>query len=390
MRRPFVQTGRVQVDVVRDVPRLVAVPSTARLGSLDAFRGLTMAGMVIVNNPGTWNAIYWPLDHAEWNGWTPTDLIFPFFLFIVGISLTLSRRTLSAPASRIVIRAFVIVGCGLFLAGFPFFNPAHWRIPGVLQRIGVCYLAAALLYRWTAGRRQVAVLVAVTAALLVIHSLALTRLGDLSEDGNIGAVVDRAVFGNHLWRPRWDPEGLFSTITAVATTILGVLTGIFLRRSSSSRTPGVPGRTHAMQRQVNALTVAGVALFAAGEAWGAVLPINKSLWTSSYVLLTAGAAALILAGCLFLIDIRHARAWSQPFVILGQNALTLFVASGLIGRLVMVIDVGGKPLQAAIFDGGFALIGSPKVASLAYALVFLAVMYALCDVMYRRGIFIRA
>ena len=372
------QTGRVQVDVVRDAP--LALTGSTRLGSLDAFRGLTMAGMVIVNNPGTWNAIYWPLDHAEWNGWTPTDLIFPFFLFIVGISLTLSRRTLAAPGSRIVIRALTIVGCGLFLAGFPFFNPAHWRIPGVLQRIGVCYLAAAFLYRWTVGRRQVAVLLAVTAALLIIHSLALTRLGDLSEDGNIGAVIDRAVFGHHLWRPRWDPEGLFSTITAVATTVLGVLTGIFLRADRGS----------SMARRSSSLSAAGAVLFIAGEAWGAVLPINKSLWTSSYVLLTAGAAAMILGLCLFLIDVRSARAWSQPFVILGQNALTLFVASGLIGRLLMIIDVGGKPLQAVVFEGGFGWIASPRIASLTYAIVFLAAMYALCDAMYRRGIFIRA
>src|SRR5262245_34137840 len=174
-----------------------------RLSSVDAFRGITIAGMVIVNNPGSWNAIYWPLEHAEWNGWTPTDLIFPFFVFLVGVSLALSWQTLTSSTYRIVERGALIVCLGLFMAGFPFFNPAHWRIPGVLQRIGLCYLAAAFLYRRT---RNMKVLAGITAALLVGYWVVLVSFGDLTPDGNVASRIDRLLMGGHLWRPTWDPE----------------------------------------------------------------------------------------------------------------------------------------------------------------------------------------
>jgi predicted acyltransferase len=369
----------VQVDFGSRVrPPETDAARAARLGSLDAFRGLTMAAMVVVNNPGSWSAMYWPLEHADWNGWTPTDLIFPFFLFIVGVSLTLSRRTLTAPAWRIAARGATIVGCGLFMAGFPFFNPAHWRIPGVLFRIGLCYLAAAFLFRWTRGRRQTVVLAAVTVGILVAYWFVLSRFGDLSPEGNIGAAIDRAVFGHHLWRARWDPEGLLSTAPAVASTVLGVFVGLWLQT------------TQPIARKLTGLALAGFALFAAGAAWGVVFPINKQLWTSSYVLLTGGAAAILLAACIRVIDVGGAPAWSRPLVILGQNALTLFVVSGLIAKLMIIVKVGGTSLQSVIYQHAFAWIASPKNASLAFSLVFLAVMYALCDVMYRKRIFLTA
>ena len=362
-------------------PRLAAdrlQAASARFVALDVFRGLTMAGMVIVNNPGTWSAMYWPLEHAEWNGWTPTDLIFPFFLFIVGFSLTLSRRTLTAPAGTIARRAAVIVGCGLFMAGFPFFNPSHWRIPGVLQRIGICYLAAALLYRWTKGRRQVTLLCGVTAAILAAYWILLLQFGDLSPEGNLGAAIDRAVFGRHLYRAQWDPEGLLSSAPAVATTICGVLAGIWLSSSSSPR------------QKMKGFAVAGAAAFAAGEAWGLWFPINKQLWTSSYVLLTAGAAAILLAGCMWLIEVNRTARWMRPFEILGNNALALFVVSGLLGKALIYVHVNGASLQAFIYERGFAWMGAERNASLFYSLAFLALMYAMCDAMYRRRIFLRA
>jgi predicted acyltransferase len=329
--------------------------------------------MVVVNNPGTWDAIYWPLDHAEWHGWTPTDLIFPFFLFIVGVSIAVSRHTLSAPWWRPARRAAVIVGLGLFMAGFPFFNADHWRIPGVLQRIGVCYLAAAWLYRWTPKRHRPIALTAIAAAILVASWWLLTRFGDLSAEGNVGARLDRALFGTHLYRTTWDPEGLLTTLPAVATTISGVLAGIWLRASGSTQT------------KASALAGVGAAALAAGQVWHAALPINKQLWTSSYVLLTAGAAAMTLATCIYAIDVRGLRGWTRPFVVLGTNAISLFVVSGLVGKLLIVLD-----LQWTVYERGFAWIGSPKNASLAYALMFLALMYAMCDVMYRRGILLKA
>jgi predicted acyltransferase len=346
-----------------------------RLRSIDAFRGLTMAGMVIVNNPGTWDAIYWPLEHAEWHGWTPTDLIFPFFLLIVGIAMTLSRHTLSAPWSRIAGRAALIAGLGLFMAGFPFFNPHHWRIPGVLQRIGVCYFAAAWAYRQSQrGRWNAPVVIAVmVAAILVGYWGVLSAFGDLTPDGNVGAIVDRALMGGHLYRPTWDPEGFLSSVPAVATTLLGVLAGMWLR---SDRT---------MSRKALGLALSGVPLVVAGQAWHGLFPINKQLWTSSYVLLSAGAAALLLAACLYAIEVRGWQRWAQPFVVLGRNAIALFVVSGLIGKTIIILGV-----QDAIFDYGFAWIAPPQLASLLYSLVFLALMYALCDALYRRGVFLRA
>jgi predicted acyltransferase len=367
----------VSVEVIPD-RTAPGVGAASRLSSLDAFRGATVAAMVIVNNPGTWTAMYWPLEHAEWDGWTPTDLIFPFFLFIVGLSITLSSRALSARAWRIAGRGAVIVGCGLFMAGFPFFRPSHWRIPGVLFRIGLCYLAAAFAYRWTRGRRQAVWLGAAIVAILVGYWFALTRFGDLSQEGNIGAAIDRAVFGHHLWRERWDPEGLLSTVPAVATTLLGVLCGIWLKTR------------HSLAKKIEWMAVAGFVLFAAGEIWGASFPINKQLWTSSYVLLTAGAAAIVLAACMQLIEVWRIAAWSRPFVAIGRNALTVFVVSGLLAKAMIFIPVGGESLQTMIYERGFAWIQPPKTASLAFSIVFLAAMYALCDVMRRKGVFLKA
>jgi predicted acyltransferase len=361
-----------------------------RLTSLDVFRGLTMAGMVIVNNPGTWDAMYWPLEHADWHGWTPTDLIFPFFLFIVGVSMALSDQTRSAPWWRIVRRAAVLVGLGLFLAGFPFFNPAHWRIPGILQRIGLCYLAAALVYRGMQSRdpgddwkRPAYAVSAVVVAILVSYWIVLVRFGDLTPEGNVGAQIDRALMSGHLYRPRWDPEGLLSSVPAAATTLVGVVTGLWLRSSA------------AMGRKVLGLARAGLVLFVAGQLWHVWFPINKQLWTSSYVLLTAGAALITLAACVQLIEVRGVRAWSRPFVILGRNAIALFVLSGLVGKLLIILKVPqpdgqGASLQWVIYERGFAWMAAPKNASLIYSLVFLVLIYSVCYLLYRRQIFLRA
>jgi predicted acyltransferase len=345
--------------------------TVTRSTALDTFRGLTMAGMVVVNNPGTWSAMYWPLRHAEWNGWTPTDLIFPYFLFIVGVSLTMSRKTVEAPVWRIVQRAAVIIFLGLFLTGFPRFDPQQWRFTGVLPRIALCYLAAALIYRWN---RRPAVIASLALALILGYWLVLTRFGDLTPEGNIGAVLDRRVFGSHLYlRGRWDPEGLLSTVPAIATTLIGVLAGMWL-----------DGKV-ALGRKLMLMAMAGMALMLAGQIWHEWLPINKNLWTSSYVLLTGGAAILALAACIYVVDVRGWRRWSHPFVVLGRNALALFVASGLIGKAFVVWR-----LQPSIYEQGFGWMAEPTNASLIYSLVFLAVMYAMCWALYKRRIFISA
>jgi len=368
----------------------VTAETTSRLISLDVFRGLTMAAMVIVNNPGDWGNVYWPLLHAEWHGWTPTDLIFPFFLFIVGASITLSRRSLGVGA--IVRRAAIIFALGLFLNGYPRFDLASWRIPGVLQRIAICYLCAALVYRATAGgpRRRQGIVIATTATLLAIGYWLIMMLvpppggtgGDLSPEGNLGAWLDRALMTEHLWRPGWDPEGLLSTVPAISTTLFGIVAGLWL---GSSEAPG---------RKATGLLAAGVAALAAGQLWNVVFPINKNLWTSSYVMFTAGAASLLLAFCYRIIDVKGWRSWTMPLAVLGTNAITLYVVSGLLVdtlALIRVDSTDGTSMAVSryIYLEYFTPLAAPKNASLLYALTHLAGLFLLLAWMHRRRIFLR-
>lgn len=365
------------------------VSSGTRLVSLDVFRGLTMAAMVIVNNPGDWGNVYAPLLHAPWHGWTPTDLIFPFFLFIVGVSITLSSKSTSVWA--IVRRGLIIFGLGLFLAGYPRFDPSRWRIPGVLQRIAVCYVVAALTYRTTAGdfRRRAGLLGGAALVLCVVYYLLMMFVpvpggsaGDLSPAGNLGAYVDRLLMDGHLWRADWDPEGLLSTVPAIATTLLGIVAGLWLRTSRPDTD------------KVRGLVIAGVVGVAAGYAWHPFFPINKNIWTSSYVLFTAGAASLLLALCYWAIDVRGWRGWTKPFVILGVNAITLFVASALLVKTMILIRVpvaDGDPIALSrwVYVSWFVPLASPKNASLLYAIANLVLLFVLLAWMYRRRIFLR-
>ena len=372
-----------------------------RLVSLDVFRGLTMAAMVVVNNPGDWGHVYQPLLHADWHGWTPTDLIFPFFLFIVGVSITFSKRT---SWGAILRRSAIIFALGLFLAGYPRFDFDRWRIPGVLQRIAICYLVTAAVYRLT-GRtpastsgvgswnfevdtRQLASVAAIAVFLSLAYWTVMMLVpppggvaGDLSPEGNVGAWLDRALMEGHLWRPRWDPEGLLSTLPAIATTLLGVAAGMAL------------GTTASRARNAGMLAAAGAAALAIGLAWGALFPINKNLWTSSYVFFTAGLAAILLAGLYWAIDVRGWRGWTKPFVILGTNAITLFVVSGLLAKTLGFIRVTDGHSSVSIgryaYSNWFAPLAAAKNASLLYALANLAILFLLLAWMYRRRLFLR-
>jgi predicted acyltransferase len=378
-----------------DVDQPAGAPRPVRLRSIDVLRGLTVALMVIVNNPGDWNNVYAPFLHAEWNGWTPTDLVFPFFLFIVGVSITLSPAGLKSTAG-ILRRGAVIFGLGLFLAGFPYFRVATWRIPGVLARIALCYVAAAFITRATASKdddvRAQLWRVASIAAALVIAYAVLMRLvpvpgghaGDLSPAGNLGAWLDRTLMRGHLWRAEWDPEGLLSSVPAVATTLLGVVAGLALRIAPS---------LGSWRRQ---LVAAGLVCAAFGLLWNPSFPINKSLWTSSYVLFTGGLAAIALALCSLWTDEKHTGfriTASEPFVALGRNALLLFVLSGLVGRLLSVITVdpaAGLTLKSWIYDSAFSPFASPKNASLLFAAANLALLYALLAWLHARRWYWRA
>lgn len=362
-----------------------------RLLSLDVFRGLTVAGMILVNNPGNWGAVWGPLRHATWHGWTPTDLIFPFFLFIVGVAVppALGRRLEAGEprarlALRILRRAAIIFALGLLLHAVPSFDPATIRIPGVLQRIAVCYLVAALAFLVGGWRTEAAL----SAALLLGYWGALTQVpvpgfgaGDLGPEGNVAAWLDRLVLGPHIWRAGrvYDPEGILSTVPAIATTLSGVLAGRLVWGGLGVRDTAT------------GLFVGGLAGIALGLVWGQWLPINKSLWTSSYAMFTAGAALVVLTACYWLIEVHGSRWWTRPFQVLGVNALAVFFLSTLLARLLIAVQVPAadgrlRSLQAVLYDAYFVPWAGPTVASLGWAganvLLWLAVMWPL----FRRNI----
>ncbi|HEX8276582.1 MAG TPA: heparan-alpha-glucosaminide N-acetyltransferase domain-containing protein [Longimicrobiaceae bacterium] len=373
---------------------LAAPPS--RLLSLDVFRGITIAGMLLVNNPGSWSHVYDPLEHAKWHGWTPTDLIFPFFLFIVGVAMSFSFAVQERRGAgrgemmgKVAKRSAILFLLGLVLAAFPFYelDLATLRIPGVLQRIGLAFLLASAVVLFTGPRAQAAV-----AALLLLGYWAAMKLvpvpgygaGSLEPDSNLAAWVDRAVLGTaHLWKSSktWDPEGLLSTLPAVATVLLGVFAGRWLR---SERSP---------ERKTAGMLAGGAAGVVLGLLWNELFPINKNLWTSSYVVFTAGMALLVLAACYWLVDVKGRRRWAFPFVLLGVNAIAAFFLSGIMARLLTLVKwagpAGDVTLKGWIHDHAFASWLSPLDASLAFALCFVLFWVGVMYVFYRKQIFIK-
>lgn len=363
-----------------------------RMVSLDVFRGITIAGMILVNNPGNWSAIYSPLAHAEWHGLTPTDLVFPFFLFIVGVSITLAlgRRADSGGSKRdlylkIVRRTLIIFALGLVLAGFPSYEFSSIRIPGVLQRIAVCYLIASIIFLNTKWRMQVviaAALLLVYWALMVLIPAPGFSAGDLSMEGNLAAYVDRTLLGRHTWKPLYDPEGILSTIPSLVTTLAGVLTGHWLRSRRSQL------------EKVAGMFVAGAACMMVGWAWGLAFPINKALWTSSYVMLTAGLALQFLAVCFWLVDIKGLRLWATPFIIFGSNALIIYFLSELFSNVISLISftrVDGSvvDLKTFIYEKAFASWASPVNASVLFAICIVLLWLGVAALLYRKRIFIK-
>jgi predicted acyltransferase len=361
---------------------------------VDVLRGLTVAAMVLVNNPGSWASVYWPLRHAEWSGFTPTDMIFPFFLFIVGVSIPLAlgprleERRAAGLVGRVLWRSLAIFALGVLLHALPWFHLATLRIPGVLQRIAVCYLLAALLVLVSGGVAGWRLQAAVAGGLLVGYWMLMTRVappggvaGDLSPAGNLAGYVDRLVLGPHLWQVSkfYDPEGVLSTLPAMATTLLGVLAGHWIRGAGPTR------------RAVGGLVIGGVAATAAGWLWAQSFPINKALWTSSYALFMSGLAALTLAACYWMIEVRGWRRVTGPFVVLGVTALPLFFLSSLMARLLLLIRVGPDRvrLHAWLFEHLFAPWASPFNASLAFALAYVLLWWGLMWALHRSGLRLR-
>lgn len=384
----------------------------ARLRSLDVFRGATVALMILVNNPGTWSAIYPPLAHAPWHGWTATDLVFPFFLFAVGNALALVMPALQAgPAAvfwrRVAQRTLLIFAIGLLLNAAPFWRwdaagelvLKSWdtlRIMGVLQRIALCFGAAAAIV-WLGGRRGALI---ATAALLLGYWAACAWLGApgdaYSLQGWFGTALDRALLGeSHLYRGEgqpFDPEGLASTPPAIAQVLLGWWVGQWVQRG--------PLDAALLRRLL--LWGLGLALLAGG--WHQLMPINKKIWTSSYVLLTTGLAMLALALCVWLIETRRRPlatwGWVPLFEAFGRNPLFVFVLSGLVPRVLGLLRwPAGTDAQGAlqwtsplpwVYQHVFAGIGSdPRLGSLLFALANLALYAALAWWLDRRGLYIR-
>jgi predicted acyltransferase len=353
------------------------------------FRGLTIAGMILVNNSGDGRHTYWPLEHAKWNGWTPTDLVFPFFLFIVGVAMVYSfssraarGQTRGALLLHVLKRSAIIFALGLFLYAYPRFDWHTARIPGVLQRIAVVYLFASALFLYT-GRRTRAV---VTAFLLIAYWLLLTRVpvpgigaGVLTMDGNLVGYLDRRLIYNHLWiAHRFDPEGILSTIPSVATCLLGIFAGEWMRS------------TRNVKEKLAGIFAASAVGLIAGQIWNLWFPINKMIWTSSYVLFTAGFALFLFGLCYWVVDVRGWKRWSIPFLIFGLNPLGIYFLASWAETAFYVHHIGGKSIHQALYGRFFAsTISDPYLASLAWAICFVLASFLVAWLLYRKRVFIR-
>jgi predicted acyltransferase len=350
-----------------------------RLLSLDALRGCTVAAMLLVNDPGDWDHVYAPLDHSPWNGCTPTDLVFPFFLFIVGVSVAFSilpRQEQGVPSGQLMRaalwRALRILGLGVLInvLAWWWMPGVHLRFPGVLQRIGVCFAAVSAFALYTKPRTQWAAIVTI---LLGYWALLLSG-GSLDRWVNIVSRTDTAVFGHfvYLIDPATgrghDPEGLLSTLPSIGTTLLGLRAGCWLR-----------------QGRFGFLLVGGIAVLLLGALWSLWLPLNKNLWTSSFVLWCAGWATLALLAFHVLIDRWHWPAWGRRF---GINAIAAYAGSELM-QIVLPALGWQDPLYQHLFAGWITPVAGPYIASLSWAVVFVAVWWLIVFVLDRRRIYLK-
>jgi predicted acyltransferase len=389
---PLVQTEEASGEISKR-------PSE-RLMSVDFYRGLAVAGMILVDNPGSDDLAYGPIKHAEWNGWTPADFIFPSFIFLVGVSMVFSfaarlRRGESRRKifNHVLVRTVLLIAIGLLVNVSPLIglNVHTWRIYGVTQRIALCYFAAAMLLLWTNRRSQ-----AIALGACLVGYWALLRFVPIPGFGvpghdvpfmdperNIVAWLDRKLFMGRLFDGMRDPEGLLSTIPAVGTILMGVLTGHWLR---SDKTPG----TKALR-----MLGAGIPVLAAGLVWSRWFPINKNLWTSSFVLFTGGFALIFLAFLYWMLEIKKWRGlWTMPILVFGMNAIAGFVADSLVygpGYSFTVKSPGGgtvswhEAAQAWLMSLG----ASAANASLIYSVAAVLFCWTLLWFLWRRRIFLK-
>ena len=354
-----------------------------------------MAGMILVNNAGDEPHSFWPLQHAQWNGWTLADLVFPFFLFIVGVAVAFSTTArLKRGDSRIALmghalwRGLQLFALGLFLNGFPNqYHLASWRVYGVLQRIAICYVITVLLGLWTNWRGWIATaLGCLVGYWLLMRFVPVPGFGVpghdiplLDPDHNLAAWLDRKLLAGHLYDRTRDPEGMLSTISAVATCLLGLLTGEWLRSPRSQKTKAL------------GLAVFGVAGVAAGKTVNAWFPINKNLWTSSFVIFTAGLALLCLAVFYWTADVKQWRSgWTMPILVFGMNPIAAYVFSESLSNLLDNMQTSAAMnWQEWVYEISFSSLASPAIASLLYGLTYVLVCWLVMWVFYRRGIFLK-
>jgi predicted acyltransferase len=355
-----------------------------RLVSLDAFRGAIIALMVLVNDPGDGQHVYGPLQHSAWDGWTLTDVVFPSFVWIVGVAMTFSmakRLAAGTPRAQIFAqalrRAAILYGLGLFLYAFPHFNLSTQRVLGVLQRIAICYAIAAAIYLTTGLRGQIIWIVSLLGGYWLIMKLIPVPeygAGYLDVKRNFAHYIDSIVLGRHNYAQTktWDPEGIVSTLPAIATALFGVLAGSVLRMKRE------------MAERTTWMFVAGNLLIALGLVCDIWLPINKKIWTSSFSIFMAGLDFVMLAMCVWWIDgLGHQRA-ARPLVILGMNAIAVYMVSELLDGALVTISA-----HDWLYRNLFAPLASPINASLLYAVAYTLLMYLLAYGMYRRGWFLR-
>lgn len=357
-----------------------------RLLSLDVFRGVTIAAMILVNTPGSWSHVYAPLLHAEWHGCTPTDLIFPFFIFIMGVAIVLSKPKTFGERRPIVIkilkRTLYLFLIGLFLNGFPFFDLSTLRIMGVLQRIAIVFLVCALMHHFWSERKQV-----ITAASLLVLYCAIMLLlpvpgvgpANMEKATNLAAWIDSLILEGHMWRGSvtWDPEGLLSTFPAIVTGLFGMSVGRILFRAEDKN-----------QALIKLFVIANLAVVS-GLSWDLFFPINKSLWTSSYVLYTGGLATHCFALTYWALDVKKIKMGiSFPSVVFGTNAIFVYALSGILTRVLGLVTIGDSNLTGYAFNF-FSQFLSLKNASLLYALLFIGLCYMFNLILYKKKIFIK-
>jgi predicted acyltransferase len=361
-----------------------------RYRSIDFFRGMTIAFMLIVNEPGTWDKVFGPLLHAEWHGCTPTDLVFPSFLFIIGVSMWFSfekygRAPNSEAIGKILRRTAMLFFIGLLLAWFPFWGKSftELRIMGVLQRLGLCYGIAALLVLYCSQRVLIAVAVGILVGYWGLH----IWWGDLSVAGNLPRQVDLAVLGaNHLWGGKgipFDPEGLLSTLPAAVNVLFGWWSGQIIQRYQLDK-----------MRVVGTLLLWGNILALSGVLWDWAFPENKSLWTSSFVLHTSGISMILLAFSAWAIDVRQWQGVGFKFFeVFGANSLFAYILAALLVKCMFFVKWldNGEPTNVYewIYRHVFYPINDGKLGSFLFALAFMGLCWVVCWAMYRKKIFVK-